>query len=287
MIEYRIFEFVTQMELPVKSDAKARPFLRWAGGKHWLTKHVSDFLPPTGFKNYHEPFLGGAALFFHLNPKGTSFLSDINEELIDTYLEIKKNVEGVIAHLARFKNTRKCYYETRSSEFRNPARRAARFIFLNQTSFNGIYRVNLRGEYNVPYGFRTKDFFEPYNLRTASTVLRRAKIFAVSFDETIGNVSKGDLVFLDPPYTVTHYENGFIKYNQKLFALEDQHKLSNYIDTIRNRNAYYILTNANHSQIVEIFDKKDRVRELKRASLIGGSGAKRGRYSELVFTNSF
>jgi len=262
-----------------------KPFLRWAGGKTWLIKHLSNFLPKQGFNNYHEPFLGGGSVFFHLKPP-KAYLSDLNKELIDTYEQVKTNVESVIVELSKFENNEKHYYDIRNENYSDEAKRAAKFIFLNQTSFNGIYRVNLKGVYNVPYGYRSTNYFNPENLRLVSNALSNVELFHADFNSTIDNINENDLVFLDPPYTVTHNNNGFIKYNKKLFDLDSQFALSKYIDEIKNKGAYYILTNAAHEQVEVIFKKdNDRSQELKRASLIGGKKAKRGRYAELIITN--
>ncbi len=262
-----------------------KPFLRWAGGKNWLVKHLPKYLPKNGFTNYHEPFLGGASIFFYLNPK-KSFLSDLNKDLIETYVEVKNNVEQVIDELSRFENTTEFYYEVRHQQYDSKPKKAAHFIYLNQTSFNGIYRVNLKGIYNVPFGYRKKDFFEPDILRRASVGLKNADLTNTDFRDSIANVKENDLVFLDPPYTVTHNNNGFIKYNKSLFDLDSQFALSNYIDKIKEKGAYYILTNAAHHQIEDIFTKEsDQILRLDRASLIGGRNAKRGNYAELVITN--
>lgn len=262
------------------------PFLRWAGGKSWLLKHINKYLPKGGFNAYHEPFLGGGSIFFNINPKN-AFLSDLNEELINAFKEIRDNVEEVINELKNFRNTKEYYYFIRDEkEFKDSTSKAASFIYLNQTSFNGIYRVNLKSKYNVPYGFRTKEFFQPDNLRIASLALQGANLFTADFKEIIDNVKERDLVFLDPPYTVSHYNNGFIKYNSKLFSEEDQRRLSRFINDIKDRGAYYILTNADHKQIHEIFQiNGDRRETEERASLIGGKKAKRGIYKEAIFTN--
>lgn len=249
-----------------------------------MIKHIQDYIPSSGFRNYHEPFLGGGSIFFHLGPR-RAFLSDLNGELILTYKAIRDNVELVIDQLRRYENSQEFYYEIRNARFDNDYERASQFIYLNQTSFNGIYRVNLKGEYNVPYGYRTKDFFEPDCLREASARLKSASVFDSDFSGIIENVKKRDLVFLDPPYTVTHNHNGFIKYNKKLFSLEDQIKLAELIDKIRSKGAYYILTNAAHAKVKEIFDRSERVQALERASLIGGKEAKRGKFKEYVFSN--
>lgn len=262
------------------------PFLRWAGGKSWFVKHIHKYLPKDGFNSYHEPFLGGGSIFFNLTPK-SAYLSDLNKELISTYKEIRDNVEGVINELKHFKNTEDYYYFIRDDkEFSNSVGKAAKFIYLNQTSFNGIYRVNLKDKYNVPYGFRSKNFFQPDNLRLASVALRGTNLFTADFNNIIANVKEGDLVFLDPPYTVSHYNNGFIKYNSKLFCESDQIKLSKFIQNIKELGAYYILTNADHQQVYEIFKiNGDRTESEKRASLIGGKSAERGIYKEAIFTN--
>lgn len=286
IVIFDLFQRPTMIEENViHREVKAKPFLRWAGGKRWLVKDLEKFLPKSGFKNYHEPFLGGGSIFFHLQPQ-KAFLSDLNKELIDTYVQVRDNVEKVIFELKKFKNTKECYYKVRGSNYRSEVRKAARFIYLNQTSFNGIYRVNLKGEYNVPYGYRNKNFLEPENLRLVSDLLINCELINCDFTNTTDNIKKGDLVFLDPPYTITHNNNGFFKYNKKLFSEKDQHRLSTFIDDINNIGAYYILTNAAHDKVKEIFKKNNnRTKELRRASLIGGINAKRGKYEELVITN--
>jgi len=262
-----------------------KPLLRWAGGKSWLVKHLDLLLPKSGFKNYHEPFLGGASMFLSINPSENSFLSDLNFDLISTYNCIKLYPEEIIELLKTFENTEDFYYYIRADNKGDEIFKAAKFIYLNQTSFNGIYRVNLQGKYNVPYGYRTKDFIQSEKLRNVSKILGKAHIFTGDFDVCQQNIKPKDLIFLDPPYTVSHNNNGFIKYNQKLFSLEDQVRLSELINKIKEKDAYYILTNAAHAKILEIFEKGDRLIELNRASLIGGTNAKRGQTSEYIFTN--
>ncbi|RQO65188.1 DNA adenine methylase [Pedobacter sp. KBW06] len=274
------------MELTnIAIDQNIKPFLRWAGGKTWLLKYLKN-IKNTKFNNYHEAFLGGAATYFYLQPNGHAYLSDLNGELIETYQTIKDSAEDVIKKLETFKNAEEDYYQIRSTIFENSVERAARFIYLNQTSYNGIYRVNLKGKYNVPFGFRTKNFLDKENILSAQKALRNTSLKHCDFYDVLNNVKSGDLVFLDPPYTVSHNLNGFIKYNEKIFSLEDQIRLSKLIDELKNIGAYYILTNAAHKTIEEIFDKGDRQFEFKRASLIGGTNSERGQTSEFVFTNA-
>ncbi len=262
-----------------------KPCLRWAGGKSWLVKHLDALLPDQGFNNYHEPFLGGASIFLYLEPKNRSFLSDLNRELIDAYIALRDTPKEIIKVLSGYINDKETYYYIRDLNPQTETEKAARFIYLNQTSYNGIYRVNLKGEYNVPYGYRNKNFLDREALLAVSKALHGTTIRYGDFDIIRDNLGPGDLVFLDPPYTVSHNDNGFIKYNQKIFSLEDQHRLSELIVHIKEVGAYYILTNAAHSKIEEIFDNGDTRLELSRANLIGGTNAKRGQTTEYVFTN--
>ena len=266
-------------------EIKAKPFLRWAGGKTWLIKHFDTITKNISFNNYHEPFLGGAAIYFYINPEKKSFLSDVNPRLIKTYKAIKQDVEKVIFYLSQFENSEKDYYEIRDIEYKCEFKNAARFIYLNQTSYNGIYRENLQGKYNVPYGYRTKEFLDSENLRTVSSKLKNTHLSTSDFFDISCNIKENDLVFLDPPYTVSHNKNGFIKYNKNLFSLDDQYRLKNLINEIENKGAYYILTNAAHSKIDEIFSDNNLKLELPRASLIGGLNASRGKITEFIFTN--
>jgi DNA adenine methylase len=263
-----------------------QPVLRWAGGKRWLVPKICDVLDGLLFNNYHEPFLGGASVFLGVNPAGKSYLSDLNSDLIETYQQVRDDPDGVFKILRTFRNTSQEYYRIRNSVPRTSKGRAAKFIFLNATSFNGIYRVNLNGVYNVPYGRRERAFIPDLAwLRSVSDRLQGTEISSTDFGECINNVGKGDLVFLDPPYTVAHNNNGFIKYNQKLFSFEDQCRLSLLVDGIKQRGAFYILTNAAHVSIATLFDKGDLRMEITRRNNVGGIAATRGRASEFLFTN--
>lgn len=274
------------LKMEISEHDPFKPFLRWAGGKRWFLKHLDTIAPNISFNNYHEPFLGSAALFLFLKPKNISYLSDLNSELIETYNAVKENVYKVIEELRKLKNVEGEYYRIRDSRFRTDYKRAARFIYLNQTSFNGIYRVNSEGNYNVPYGYRKTLLFEYENLKLVSSALKTSIIKDDDFESCKKVIKENDLIFLDPPYTVTHNNNGFIKYNQKLFSLDDQYRLSSLIDFIKAKGAYYILTNAAHEKVRQIFTKEgDKIIEVARASLIGGKNAQRGKFSELIITN--
>lgn len=268
----------------MRAATSDRPFLRWAGGKTWLTDFILSLTKELDFNQYFEPFLGGGAVFFALKPQN-AILSDLNAELIHTYITLREKPEEVITILKTFENESECYYRIRSKTEDDDVYMCARFIFLNQTSYNGLYRVNMAGQYNVPFGRRNIDFIKEDHLRHVSRLLQDTDLRCGDFNEYADEIQEGDLVFLDPPYTVSHNQNGFIKYNQHLFSLEDQYRLKRYIDQIKNRGAYYILTNAAHETIREIFDDGDVMYTRNRQNLIGGSQAQRGHVDEFVFTN--
>lgn len=270
----------------MRQSGRLMPVLRWAGGKRWLVPLLPELLGDIRPNNYHEPFLGGASVFLGIAPEGKSYLADLNAELIETYQYIRDDPDGVWARLRTYKNAEDHYYRTRQAKPRTAKGRAARFIYLNHTSFNGIYRVNLAGAYNVPYGHRANIFMPDRTwLREVSDRLQGADIRVGDFADCLSNVTEGDLIFLDPPYTVAHNNNGFIKYNQHLFSFADQERLSSVVDTIRERDAYYILTNAAHDSIAELFDKGDRRIATSRRNNVGGSSAERGSATEYLFTN--
>ncbi len=273
------------MSNSVKIESKIHPFLRWAGGKKWLVRRIISTFDVSKFSSYHEPFVGGGAMLFYYQPKN-AYISDSNEQLMHTYLMVRSDIEEVIEVIRSFGRTEKDYYSVRNLQTEDPVIRAARFIYLNQLSYNGIYRVNSSGGYNVPWGKRVKYEFDYENLIRASEYLQGVQINSMDFENCIDNVGENALVFLDPPYTHSKIVNGFIQYNQKVFTEEDQDRLSRLIDRIKERGAYYILTNADHPTIREIFNKNDVIIPITRSSGIGGKNAHRGQYEECIFTNT-
>lgn len=262
------------------------PFVRWAGGKTWLISHLPEIIGNLPIEHYHEPFLGGGAIFFSLDHTKKSYLSDANSQLINAYIHVRDNPDGLIELFAQMPNTEADYYRIRGEiTSENTIENAARFLYLNQRSYNGLYRVNRAGHYNVPYGFR-RLVYDTEKIHKASQKLQNTRICTGDFEVNKHRIKPNDLVFLDPPYTVSHNNNGFIAYNQQLFSLEDQFRLKRFIETIKRRGAYYILTNAAHEAIREIFlTENDRLIELQRPSLIGGKQAARATISEYIFTN--
>lgn len=263
---------------------KYKSFIRWAGGKAWLIPYVHELIDGLAYNNYFEPFMGGAAVFFSMETQHKCFLSDINQELIDTFCALRDNCQDVIACLKQYLPDEKSYYIIRAMEPTSLEEKAARFLYLNKYSFNGLYRVNREGKYNVPYGKRQPPI-DYEVLISASKKLQGVEIIRRDFIEIKPLIKKKDLFFLDPPYAVGKGEKTFIGYNSKLFRLEDQYKLAELIDAINENEAFFILTNAYHPTIEEIFAKKGRKVTLERSSTIGGINSYRGKVPEYIFTN--
>jgi DNA adenine methylase len=260
---------------------KGPPLLKWAGGKRNLLNSILP-LVPAKFGRYYEPFLGGGALFFALEPE-EAFLSDKNADLTHAYLQVRDRPDLVIRALRRLKNSKGDYYNIRSSTPRSDATRAARFIYLVTLAFNGIYRVNLHGEFNVPYGY--KKHLNPCDakrIRRASDLLARAVIRDQDFEEALAEARKGDLVYLDPPYTVAHGNNGFVKYNAKIFSWEDQLRLARVANDLATKGCTVIVSNADHSSIRKLY-KDFATRVLERNSIIAASSEFRSCVTERLF----
>ncbi len=263
---------------------KYKSFIRWAGGKAWLIPFVHKLIDGLNYNNYFEPFMGGAAVFFSMETQHQCYLSDINQELIDTFCTLRDNCQDVITLLQQYRPDENSYYRIRDLEPTSLVEKAARFLYLNKYSFNGLYRVNRKGKYNVPYGKRQPPI-DYEVLVSASKKLQGVEITRRDFIDVKPMIKKEDLFFLDPPYAVGNGEKTFIGYNSKLFRLEDQYKLAELIDEINEKQAYYILTNAYHPTIEDIFATKGRKVTLERSSTIGGVNSYRGKVSEYIFTN--
>ena len=267
--------------------AKNTSFIRWAGGKAWFVPVVQDMIQNIQFNNYIEPFMGGASIFFSLDLPNRAYLSDINGELVNTFIQIRDELELVTEKLKEYKTDKDSYYEIRNQEPTNLVEQAARFLYLNFYSFNGIYRVNSKGKFNVPYGRRSGEFNYD-RLEGIRDKLQTAEIMERDFSACREYIRAGDLVFLDPPYAVsskTSDNNMFIAYNPTLFSLDDQQRLADLIDYINGVDAYFILTNAHHPEIAKIFKEKGEMLEYDRTCNIGGKSATRGKVKEYIFTN--
>jgi DNA adenine methylase len=260
------------------------PFLKWAGGKRWLVTGYQDLFP-SSFKTYLEPFLGSASVFFALNPL-KAILADLNDDLIQTYQTIKDDPEGVYEKL-RIHQLKHCddyYYLIRKTQPRSNVMRAARFIYLNRTCFNGLYRVNFHGKFNVPLGSKIKVLMDSDNFELTAKRLESASLLKQDFEKTISLAKSGDYIFADPPYTVSHNNNGFIKYNQTLFSWDDQLRLKKALKKASNRGAHFLLCNAQHECIRALYPEFKQ-NTVNRYSILAADRLKRDRVEEIVITN--
>lgn len=259
------------------------PFLKWAGGKRWLI--AANHLPvPHTYTRYIEPFLGGGAVFFHLQPK-SSILSDINGDLIELYTVIRDDPIRIqrLLEIHHALHSRDYYYDVRSHLPNTPVERAARTLYLNRTCWNGLYRVNLKGEFNVPIGTKNNVVFDGEDFAEFSRKLKGAEIIIADFDETISRSGDGDFIFIDPPYTVKHNVNGFIKYNERIFSWADQVRLRDAVAAAAGRGAAVVVTNADHESVRSLYANVCSYRKLSRASVLAGDSARRGPTSEAMF----
>lgn len=261
---------------------KISPFLNWAGGKRWLVENNHLCLPPT-FNNYIEPFVGSGAVFFHLSPK-KSIISDSNTNLIDTYIAIKKDWKAVYKYLELFQGQHcsEFYYNTRNTIAMNKFEKAAIFIYLNRTCWNGLYRVNKKGVFNVPIGTKKNVTQSIDRFDKVSALLQNTIVISCDFEETIKKAKKNDFLFIDPPYTVNHSKNGFLKYNEKLFTWEDQVRLRNLVLKAKKRGAYIFITNAYHKSIEDLYKDDFIIKEVKRKSVISANSKYRNICSEYI-----
>ncbi len=258
------------------------PFLKWAGGKRWLVEKHSHLLN-IEHERYIEPFVGSGAVFFSLLPH-SAILCDKNEKLIEVYEAIKSDWKKVADLLrAHHKNhSSEYYYQTRRKRLRTPETRAAQFIYLNRTCWNGLYRVNKKGEFNVPIGTKQNVVLSTDDFEKIALCLKNVELLSGDFEIALEKAGQGDFVFIDPPYTVKHNYNGFLKYNESIFSWEDQVRLRDAVELAVSRGAKVLVTNACHDSIKRLYENLGEISTLNRASIIAGKSSARGRYEEVV-----
>ncbi|MCR5540687.1 MAG: Dam family site-specific DNA-(adenine-N6)-methyltransferase [Ruminococcus sp.] len=260
-----------------------RPFLKWPGGKQWLISKYS-YIFPKQFNLYIEPFLGGGSVFFHLLPE-KAIIADVNNDLINTYQVMARNPKKLksLLELHQDNHCKEYYYIIRNTLPNNRIDRAARFLYLNRTCYNGMYRVNKDGLFNVPIGTKNNFIYDVDNFIEYGESLRNIHILTQDFVSTIHNAEMGDLIFADPPYAISDNQSGFIKYNDKLFSWKDQKRLLKSLIKARDRGANIVLTNEYNHQIQEMYQQNGFfTHTLKRYSSISGNSDGRGQKLELL-----
>jgi len=268
------------------SNPLCRPFLKWAGGKQQLLPVLQHHMP-VKFHRYFEPFLGAGALYFATLP-ANSYLSDVNEELINCFTVVRDAVEALIHALARFPVGKEAYYTTRSTnpETLDPVTRAARLIYLNRMCFNGLYRVNRHGRFNVPYGgYSNPTIVDQERLKLASVALKTATLSSADFGAALDSEpQKGDFVYLDPPYYPAGGYSDFKRYAYPYFGEEHHIRLAGYFQVLDSRGCTVMLSNSDTAFIRTLYGafRQLPVRATRR---INSNGLGRGEISELLITN--
>ncbi|MBF2077798.1 MAG: DNA adenine methylase [Synechococcales cyanobacterium T60_A2020_003] len=265
-----------------------RPFLKWAGGKNQLIPQYSEFFPPS-FHTYYEPFLGGGAIFFHLAHRiNHAVLTDINPELVNVYRCIRDHVEAVIERLAEHRQNhgKDYYYTMRSLVSTCPIERAARFIYLNKTCFNGLYRENSQGQFNVPIGrYKNPGIFDPDLLCAASAALQSAELFLGSFESVVEQAyTEHDFVYFDPPYYPISPTSSFTKYNRYAFTETDQIHLRDTFRTLASRGVQVMLSNSDCDFIRDLYAGFN-IHTISATRLINCNAKRRGKISEVLVTS--
>jgi DNA adenine methylase len=265
--------------------------VKWVGGKTQLTDELVCRLP-VSFNQYHEPFLGGGAFFFKLVRDGKinqARVSDLNAELIDVYHAVRDQLEAVIAELRQYPYDRDFYYQLRAQQPASlslPAR-AARMIYLNKTGYNGLYRVNKKGEFNVPFGkYKNPKYLDVENLQAVSQALQKVVIEQAPFEKVLDCTQPGDLVYFDPPYVPVSGTANFTSYQAAGFSPSDQARLRDVCLELDKRRVYVLLSNSAVEAVRDLYAQPAfNICEVLAKRVINCNGGRRGKLKEMIITN--
>lgn len=279
-------------------DEVPRPFVKWVGGKRQLLQQFREMnlYPPYDFNpetaTYFEPFVGGGAMFFNLLPQ-KAVLSDMNFELTTTFNVIKNNVDALIKKLKAYqkKNNKEDYLKIRAQEVKRltDVSIAARFIYLNRTGFNGLYRVNQKGKFNVPFGAHGNPLIcDEENLRKCNESLKGVKIFRQDYKNVLKRARKGDFVYFDPPYYPVSSTSSFTSYTKEAFLEKEQEELSDTFFKLHKKGCFVMLSNSDTPFINKLYsnlNKKITIHKVFAGRAINSKGSRRGKISEVVVIN--
>jgi DNA adenine methylase len=278
-----------------------KPFIKWAGGKYKLAEQLLEHLPKSFNHNKNkliEPMVGSGGFFFRLSPK-RAYLSDINKNLITTYEVVKNNVEDLTMKLESYKKlhlNEEYYKEQRNlfneliKEDKNKLEIAALFIYLNKTCFNGLYRENSKGEFNVPVGRNSNGDLLPMsvdisNLFNVSKLLKDVDLCCHSYEKCLGQIKRGDFVYIDPPYIPVDVAS-FTQYSKSNFGLTEHIELSSFLEQISEKGAFFMLSNSDTEDTREIYNNKTwKIAKYSVSRSIASNAKNRGKAKEVVITN--
>ncbi len=275
-----------------RAATDARPIVKWAGGKTGLLHHLRRHVGERPIDRYVEPFAGGAALFFALassrpKPFSRATLNDQNAELVACYRAVRDDVEGLIVELRRYTYDRELFYRVRDvvTSGQTDVQRGGRLIFLNKTCFNGLWRVNSKGAFNVPFGtFANPRILDEKTLRAASRALRRVTLKCGDFEEVTAELGQGDFVYFDPPYVPASRTASFTAYARGGFSHEEQERLALVLASLKSRGVRAMLSNADTPETRRLY-KKFRVYIVEARRSINSDSTKRGASREVIVTN--
>lgn len=266
--------------------------IKWAGGKKQLLEQFEKYFPKE-IERYFEPFVGGGTVAFFLlktHPEIKKiYLSDINEELVLTYNAVKNNIDELIGLLKEFKlkHNKEFYYEIRAEDVKKltPVQIAARFIYLNRTCFNGLYRVNSKGQFNVPIGsYKNPTICNEEDLREISKLLQKDDIKVAQFYDSVKEAKKGDFVYFDPPYYPVTKGKSFTTYTKDNFLEKEQEKLAEVFKELDKKGCKVMLSNSDTDFIKNLY-KGRNINFVKATRMINCDATKRGAINEIVITN--
>ena len=269
---------------------KPHPFLKWAGGKRQLIPQMEEYFPKH-YNKYIEPFIGGGAVFFHMLPE-KAILIDINKELINCLKVIKNNVKELIELLKNHKNENKYYYQIRNLDRTHRTydklsdiEKASRMIYLNRCCYNGLYRVNSKGQFNVPFGkYKNPNFCDEENLIAVSKVLKNVDIYNGSFEICLNFADKDDFIYFDPPYQPISETSSFTSYTKENFGKESQKMLFNVFEILDERGCRLMLSNSYNPFIIDLY-KEYKIIFLNAKRAINSIANKRGFIKEILVLN--
>lgn len=274
-------------------EYNSKPFLKWAGGKRKLLSKIQHYIPKD-FSTYYEPFIGGGAVLFYLLPQ-KAIISDVSEELVNVYRVIKNNVDELIEDLKKHKNEKEYYYKTRALDrekgFANLSNifKASRIIYLNKTCYNGLFRVNKNGYFNVPFGrYKNPDIVNEENLRSVSQYLNGndIEILNADFEDALKDVKKGDFVYLDPPYHPLSETSSFTSYTNNGFNVNEQKRLKKVCDRLNKIGCKFLLSNSDSNLVMDLYkDYRETIEKVQVPRSINCKASGRGKINEVLIRN--
>lgn len=282
--------------MKLKMEDKPRPFVKWVGGKTQLLGQLTALLPKDGFNKYFEPFVGGGAVYFNLEPK-KAHINDINATLINTYIRIRDELPKLIKILKAIEdeylflntNDKKAYYYEARDRYNKLSPdvfdKSILFLFLNRTGYNGMYRENTKGHFNIPMGsYKNPKILNKEKLEAISRLLQKTKITAVPFEQAVKNAKLGDFVYFDPPYHPISPTSSFTGYNENSFNVDDQIRLRDVFADLTKRGVKVMLSNSNSDFIKSIYSNYKQI-PVKANRMINARASGRGKITELVIIN--